>query len=317
MWLKSILTRIYNKVDRLSLLCSSIFLGLYVFFVLWITLFSRGEEERVIYLIPLYSWNKVLSGDFNWLVENLGNIIIFMPFGFFLTVLQNRKNRTIVGGILLSLFIEIVQLINNLGCFEIDDLIHNTLGTLLGILICQKLWHREISKSLSKKIYLGITAATLMLCITITFSLKAINQYSMVKFAEINNINGEKNLLVLDGKDGFTWNGEVYVKYLSDGSISIKGKSASVSWFPIGKLRLDKGEYIFLGLSGVDNKTVALEIEYKNSDGQYVRLTDDVGPNAQVEFTVENVIDIKIYVIVYPGCDCDVIARPVIYRLGE
>lgn len=74
-----------------------------------------------------------------------GNVIGFVPFGFFLPVLKRRfrKGWKIgIMGFLLSLFIETVQLYWKVGSFDVDDLLLNTIGVMIGYLIfmvCNKI----------------------------------------------------------------------------------------------------------------------------------------------------------------------------------
>lgn len=70
-------------------------------------------------------------------------------------------------------------------------------------------------------------------------------------------------------------------------------------------------KYSFSGLSGVEKTTVGLEIESNNQ-----RLTPDVGPVDEVMFSLEENTKLMVYVSVYDGCDCNVIATPVIYKEG-
>lgn len=68
----------------------------------------------------------------------LGNIGAFIPFGFLISLIFNNRIRvknTLIATFLLSLIIEGLQLITNLGIFDIDDLILNTLGGVIGFLI--------------------------------------------------------------------------------------------------------------------------------------------------------------------------------------
>ena len=116
---------------------------------------------------------------------------------------------------------------------------------------------------------------------------------------------------MLNGKNGYAWDTDVYVEYLTDGSIRIAGESDKRSWWPIGKVTLGPGVYSFSGLSGVDKDTVGLTLEKDNQ-----RFTPDVGPIGEVRFTLEETTKLKVYVSVYDGCDCDVIATPVIYKEG-
>ncbi len=74
-----------------------------------------------------------------------GNVIGFLPFGFILPVIGKRmKNGFLVTvcGFCLSLFVESMQLIFKVGSFDVDDLLLNTLGTVLGylaFLICNRI----------------------------------------------------------------------------------------------------------------------------------------------------------------------------------
>jgi glycopeptide antibiotics resistance protein len=67
----------------------------------------------------------------------LGNVVGFIPFGFILPVIL-KKFRSgfliILSGFTLSLCVEVLQLIMRVGCFDVDDLILNTLGAALGYL---------------------------------------------------------------------------------------------------------------------------------------------------------------------------------------
>ncbi|MFL6562606.1 MAG: VanZ family protein [Bacillus sp. (in: firmicutes)] len=71
-------------------------------------------------------------------IENLaGNIIGFMPFGFILPLLAKKfqKLRPVtLFTFCLSLTFELLQLIFEFGSFDVDDLILNTLGGILGYL---------------------------------------------------------------------------------------------------------------------------------------------------------------------------------------
>ena len=74
-----------------------------------------------------------------------GNVIGFLPFGFILPVIGTRmKNGFLVTvcGFCLSLFVESMQLIFKVGSFDVDDLLLNTLGTVLGYLafsVCNRI----------------------------------------------------------------------------------------------------------------------------------------------------------------------------------
>lgn len=92
----------------------------------------------------------VRNGNFNYFLINfLGNIILFAPFGFFIPLLWGTSaKKTVLIGFCCSLFIEICQLFLARGT-DVDDLILNTSGVLLGVLIF-KLF-RKIFKDFAEK----------------------------------------------------------------------------------------------------------------------------------------------------------------------
>ena len=67
-----------------------------------------------------------------------GNILGFVPAGFFIPMLWKNKRGfffTICVTFQMSLLVEILQLIFRVGSFDVDDLILNTLGGMLGYLL--------------------------------------------------------------------------------------------------------------------------------------------------------------------------------------
>lgn len=69
-----------------------------------------------------------------FLINFLGNIMMFVPFGFFVPLLWNQSNRKVVlSGCLTSVFIEICQLFLYRST-DIDDVILNTTGVIYGLL---------------------------------------------------------------------------------------------------------------------------------------------------------------------------------------
>jgi len=69
-------------------------------------------------------------------ISNLvGNVIGFAPLGFLLPLLSNKYVRVkavIIAAFSLSLTFEVLQLLFEFGSFDVDDLILNTFGGLLG-----------------------------------------------------------------------------------------------------------------------------------------------------------------------------------------
>ena len=64
-----------------------------------------------------------------------GNVIGFLPFGFIVPVMHKKMEsfwKVSLLGFLFSLCVETIQLITKVGCFDVDDLILNTIGGAIG-----------------------------------------------------------------------------------------------------------------------------------------------------------------------------------------
>lgn len=87
-----------------------------------------------------------INNNLNYFIINLlGNIIIFIPIGFIISYLYKLDTKYIILiGFLLSLFIELFQLLLPRWT-DIDDIILNTLGVYIGYLI-YKLYVRIYNK---------------------------------------------------------------------------------------------------------------------------------------------------------------------------
>ena len=116
---------------------STALLGVTVALILWITILSRealiGTPITYRPLHALISFMKEIQrGRIG--ANFLGNIILFIPFGFLLPCVTdwNRMRKTVVTGIGFSLLIETIQLITSQGCFDFDDVILNSLGCVIG-----------------------------------------------------------------------------------------------------------------------------------------------------------------------------------------
>ena len=151
----------------------------YLLLNLYFTVLMRmPSDDYPIILMPLHSYFAVLGWDVQklsalrqilqgtWsepvaftlepLVSVAQNLVLFMPFGFLLCGATKRTHtvRILLVGFLLSLLIEICQLLLRFGWFETDDILHNTLGTLLGIRLYRRMSDQEwLSTAVSTKAF--------------------------------------------------------------------------------------------------------------------------------------------------------------------
>lgn len=131
---------LYKQKISFKLSAKTKILFTYIAFILLITLFSRESgRQRSYEIVPLWSWYEVIfKNDISLLWQILLNIILFIPFGAIMSLFNKISLKTVfLSGFMLSMFIEVCQLIFNLGLFEWDDMLHNSLGCLIGGVIAQ------------------------------------------------------------------------------------------------------------------------------------------------------------------------------------
>lgn len=133
-------------IRRIGWILFLVYLLLLIYFLFFAEAYGRQQGETGGYrynLVPfqeiLRFWNYRQQLGFTAAFLNLtGNVIGFMPFGFLLPVMSCRMSRfwiTVPLGFFLSLGVETIQLFTRVGSFDVDDLMLNTLGALLGYLL--------------------------------------------------------------------------------------------------------------------------------------------------------------------------------------
>lgn len=81
----------------------------------------------------MWAYRELFSGDPNWkrdLVQNIKNIVLFIPFGLLFPL--RKWKIVLLSALLFSISIESIQYFMGLGLCELDDVICNTIGAMLG-----------------------------------------------------------------------------------------------------------------------------------------------------------------------------------------
>lgn len=101
---------------------------------------SQRTVDRSINLIPFHSIKDYIFSNSATIqkfafANVVGNIVIFIPLGTYLSLFKNNK-RTInlLFIVIISLFIEIIQGLLGIGASDMDDIILNGLGGFAGVL---------------------------------------------------------------------------------------------------------------------------------------------------------------------------------------
>lgn len=107
-------------------------LVIYVVAILSETILLRKPTDGEHLQLELFWSYRVIDVQFK---QMLANALMFIPFGLLLSLLDKRVWLVLLSGFLFSCLVEILQLVLKVGLCEFDDVFHNTLGTLIGLLI--------------------------------------------------------------------------------------------------------------------------------------------------------------------------------------
>ena len=89
-------------------------------------------------------WPAVRSGQWEKIFTTLSpiksailNVFLFIPFGFLLPEWKKQMTvrQVLAAGFTISCLIEVIQAVSGIGWFDIDDLLCNYTGSVLGILL--------------------------------------------------------------------------------------------------------------------------------------------------------------------------------------
>ena len=121
-----------------------LYIAFLVYFLCFAEWYGRTEPSEG------YRYNLVLFKEIMRFIEyreelgvfavfaNLfGKILIFVPYGFFISMASTSRGffQTLFYSFALSLGVEIFQLFARVGSFDVDDLLLNTLGGVLGYIL--------------------------------------------------------------------------------------------------------------------------------------------------------------------------------------
>ena len=127
----------------------------YVLLVLSSTVIFRATRETACFdYIPFWSYDEIIYGRQDLLVGNFMNVVILIPVGILLGMASSKMTwlKATKIGCGLSVLIEMSQLVFRRGFSEVDDVIHNTIGCMIGYgvyslvrMVYEKLFERHVS----------------------------------------------------------------------------------------------------------------------------------------------------------------------------
>ena len=122
----------------------------YTLFLLYLMFFGMGRaqmEDNLLTIEPILSTINFIKGCISWkeiVVIVVGNVVLFIPFGFLGWIFPKLKDLksllfTFISAITI---VEGLQYFTRMGIFEVDDIILNTFGVFFGFLMKKFIEHR-------------------------------------------------------------------------------------------------------------------------------------------------------------------------------
>ena len=129
----------YSKVYKILIIP-------YALLMIYLMLFGFGRtqyDDHIVRLNPITSTIIFVKHNLLWqnykniIINILGNIVMFVPFGFLglLVPKYNELKVLLMSFLSVLLVVEAVQYFTKMGVFDIDDVLLNTLGVMLGFWI--------------------------------------------------------------------------------------------------------------------------------------------------------------------------------------
>jgi glycopeptide antibiotics resistance protein len=116
----------------------------YIFLIFCSTVIFRYVGETRYYdFHPFWSYKAIQEGREDLLAENIMNVVAFVPVGLLLGIAFKQMTwwKALLIGCSISITIESLQFIFMRGFSELDDVMHNTLGCIVGFMIVNGFRH--------------------------------------------------------------------------------------------------------------------------------------------------------------------------------
>lgn len=139
--------KIYHDHPRSTNRTALILFGVYFCLVAYLTIFMRiGSVDTSIVTTPFDDLQEAfVNRDPAMMQHFLLNVILFIPFGYLIPETNPKYLRkwsfSMMGGLVASTIIEGCQMIFRLGQSDVDDIIANTFGAIIGYTLVQLVWH--------------------------------------------------------------------------------------------------------------------------------------------------------------------------------
>ena len=161
-----------NRQNNLTRILFAVYFIILVWILLFKMSFSIDElyKNRSINIIP-FMGSVIVNGRI-YISEIINNIVVFIPVGIYVCMLKKDWPilKKISVGFFISLGIEILQFVLSIGATDITDLIGNTFGGIVGILVFY-LFSKVFKNKTNNIINILALIATILLIVLISILL--------------------------------------------------------------------------------------------------------------------------------------------------
>jgi len=148
-----------SKINNITNRVTTVLFIIYLIALYWILLLKLGVQfsyikNRSANLVP-FNESPILTG------ENILNVVIFVPLGIYAGILFKRWifTKKILFFFSLSLLVEVLQYIFRLGIFDVTDIITNTFGGVIGLILFKAI-EKAFNDNLKAQKFINNIAAT-------------------------------------------------------------------------------------------------------------------------------------------------------------
>ena len=134
-----------RRIRILGKVCFVLYIGFIIYFLIFSDLYGRATTGMEDYHYNFVLFKEIKRfweyrdqvGFFAMFTNLFGNVLIFVPFGFFMPMASKYHSfmSTLFWSFSLSLCVETFQLLAKVGSFDVDDLLLNTIGGVVGYII--------------------------------------------------------------------------------------------------------------------------------------------------------------------------------------
>lgn len=125
-----------KKISHKRTIVGLLLLLQYVILLFCITVTLRPEQDTHLFIfMPFWSYHAFIEGQNAVMAEKIVNVTLFIPLGMLLPIAfrEIKWYNVLLISVLISISIEVMQFVLYRGYSEVDDVIHNTLGALIGL----------------------------------------------------------------------------------------------------------------------------------------------------------------------------------------